>query len=63
MLLTAVAQTVCPAPFGQQGAQPSGVQSAESEASQTEGAVVEVQTEPAEQQDDDGPVGPLQAHS
>lgn len=56
-------ETVCSALFGQQRAQPCGVQPAESETSETEGTVVEVQTKAAEQQDNYGSVAPPHTHS
>lgn len=49
--------------FSQQGAKPGGVQTAQPEASQAEGAVVEVQTQTAQQLNDCGAVTPLHTHS
>lgn len=53
---------MCSASFSQQGAEPGGVQAAQPEAPEAEGAVVEVQSQSAQQLDDGGPVAPLHAH-
>lgn len=56
-----VSQTVRSASLRQQGAEPGSVQAAQPEASQAEGAVVQVQTQSAQQQDDGGSVAALHA--
>lgn len=55
-------QTVCPSLFCQQGAKPGGIQATQFEAPQTEGAVVEVQTQAAQQLYDRRNVSSLHAH-
>lgn len=58
-----VAKAVRSSSFGQQGAQPAGIQAAQSEPPQAERPVVVVQTQPSQQQNDRGSVGTLHAHS
>lgn len=62
-LTVVVTDTVCSASFSQQGAEPGCVQAAQPEAPEAEGAVVEVQTQAAQQLDDRGSIAPLHAHS
>lgn len=54
---------MCSASFGQQWAEPGGIQAAQPEAPEAEGAVVEVQTQTAQQLDDRRSLVPLHAHS
>lgn len=58
-----MSETVRSASFSQQGAEPGCVQAAQPEAPEAEGAVVEVQPQTAQQQNDCGSIAPLHTHS
>lgn len=56
-----VSKTVRSASLCQQGAEPGSIQATQSEAAEAEGAVVQVQTQSAQQQDDSGSITALHA--
>lgn len=60
-LTVVVPQTVWSASLRQKGAEPGSVQAAQPKAAQAEGAVVQVQAQSAQQQDDGGSVAALDA--